>query len=85
MEMTNKHSDKENSEDIAEKRSELKLVPAQWNALAEMKLRKLDREYQECVKSEITCKDSNKYEGLEKILQQEIEIIKRGRQELEAK
>ena len=43
-----------------------------------MKLRRLDREYQEVQKAEIKI-DANKYEGLEKILQKEIAEIRGGR------
>ena len=53
-------------------------MPQQWNALADMKLRRLDREYNEVLKAEIKT-DANKYEGLEKILQKEIAEIRNGR------
>ena len=43
-----------------------------------MKLRRLDREYNEVLKAEIKI-DANKYEGLEKILQKEIAEIRNGR------
>ena len=47
-----------------------------------MKLRKLDREYAEVHKATIKT-DPSKYEGLEQILQKEIQDIKRGRREPE--
>ena len=53
-------------------------MPQQWNALADMKLRRLDREYNQVLKAEIKT-DANKYEGLEKILQKEIAEIRNGR------
>ena len=58
--------------------SEHKLVPQQWNALADMKLRRLDREYQEVLRAEIKT-DPNRYEGLANILQKEIAEIRNGR------
>jgi len=45
-----------------------KLVPEQWNALADMKLRRLDREYQEVINAKITMEDVNKFQGLAAIL-----------------
>ena len=44
------------------------MKPEQWQMLAAMKMRRLDREYEEVLKAEIKT-DANKFEGLAKVLQ----------------
>ena len=41
--------------------------PDQWQMLAAMKIRRLDREYEEVMRAEIKT-DPNKFEGLAKVL-----------------
>ena len=44
------------------------MKPEQWQMLAAMKMRRLDREYEEVLNAEIKT-DANKFEGLAKVLQ----------------
>lgn len=43
------------------------MKPDQWRALADMKMRRLDREYEAVLAAEIKT-DPNKFEGLAKVL-----------------
>ena len=52
------------------------LVPKQWEALADMQLRRLEREYQEVLKHEITNKNANVFRGLRNVLFEEKEDYK---------
>lgn len=51
-----------------ESKSGESLIPKQWEALADMQLRKLDREYQEVLRHEIKIKDANAFKGLRNVL-----------------
>ena len=47
-----------------------KLVPGNWEEIADLRLQILQREYEECVNAEIKNKEPEKYQGLESVLKE---------------